>query len=416
MKRQPVHFFWIAFMIVSSLLLFSACSVKSKTADQVNITTKAVNSPVQSIIPTQTHQPKSTAIPSQTSLPEPTATPGQPSVPTQPPTVTALPENSPDPNAKTLRAYAAQRGKLIGAAVNNGLVHEADYAAVLAREFNLLTTENAMKWSLIQPERYRYDWAGADELVNFALAHGMKVRGHTLVWTQQMPDWLKYTSWTRDELIEIMKDHIANVVGRYRGRVYVWDVVNEASVRDGKISTQFWANKLGGDYIDLAFQTAHEADPDALLFYNDYGTEDMGGKSNEVYEMVKNMKDRGIPIDGVGLQFHEELNKLPDLNQVALNIKRLGDIGLQVHITELDIRLPTPPTQEQLAQQAKNYQDILKVCLEAPNCTAFIMWGMTDKYSWVPKQNPGFGSALIFDENYQPKPAYQALLDALMQK
>jgi endo-1,4-beta-xylanase len=270
-----------------------------------------------------------------------------------------------------------------------------------------------MKWSLIQPERYRYDWAEADELVNFAIAHEMKVRGHTLIWQGQIPNWLEYGNWTRDELLAVMKEHITNVVGRYRGRVYVWDVVNEALIQGNDILTPFWSTNIGSDYIDLAFQMAHEADPDALLFYNDFSAEAMNAKSDAVYNLVKDMKARGIPIDGVGMQFHVKLNGLPPLDQVAQNFKRLGDLGLQVHITELDIRIKGKPTPEQLEQQAQNYRDLVNICLEAPNCTAFIMWGMTDKYSWIPYYKKGFGSALIFDENYQPKPAYMALLNAL---
>jgi endo-1,4-beta-xylanase len=231
-----------------------------------------------------------------------------------------------------------------------------------------------------------------------------------------MPDWLKYADWTREELVGVMKDHITKVVERYRGRIYAWDVVNEVVFREGEIITPFWFNNLGPDYIDIAFQTAHEADPDALLFYNDYSTEGMDERSDTVYEMVKGMKERGIPIDGVGMQCHYELNQLPNLDHVAQNIKRLGELGLQVHITELDIRIKDTPTPDQLEQQAQNYRDILNVCLEAPNCTAFIMWGMTDKYSWVPLYKKGYGSALIFDANYQPKPAYLALLAALKQK
>jgi endo-1,4-beta-xylanase len=387
-----------------AVFLCTACAGKSNPNIHETPTT----------IPAITLDP--TLLPSKILSPQATVTSSRQPVPTQPPTVTPLPMIPPDPDANTLRAYASQRGKLIGAAVNNGLVREEKYAEVLAREYNLLTTENAMKWSLIQPDRDRYDWADADELVNFAIAHDMKVRGHTLIWQQQMPDWLKYEEWTREELLAIMNEHITNVVGRYRGRVYAWDVVNEAVIFNGKITTPFWYNEFGSDYIDIAFQTAHEADPDALLFYNDYNAEDMYAKSNAVYQMVKGMKERGIPIDGVGMQFHVELNKLPDLDQVAQNIKRLGDLGLQVHITELDIRIKNPPTQEQLEQQAKNYRDILNVCLDAPNCTAFIMWGMTDKYSWIPVYREGYGSALIFDEIYQPKPAFLALLEALKQE
>jgi len=393
------------FFIIPLIMFFcAACTGKLNTV----VPETSTNLPVATIIPT--------IILANTPSPEATLLPTQPAAPTQPPTVTPLPTVSTDLAADTLRAYAAQQGKLIGVAVNNGLVREVEYAEVLAREFNLLTTENAMKWSLIQPEQYRYDWAGADELVNFAIANGMKVRGHTLVWQQQMPDWLKYQDWSREELLTIMKEHITNVMGRYRGRVDIWDVVNEAIIQKDVIVTPFWSKLLGTDYIDLAFQMAHEADPDALLFYNDYNADDMGPKSNGVYALVKGMKERGIPIDGVGMQFHVELNHLPKLDEVSQNMKRLGELGLQVHITELDIRIKGSPTPELLEQQAQNYRDILNVCLNEPNCTAFIMWGMTDKYSWIPQTRQGYGSALIFDENYQPKPAYQALLDALKLK
>ena len=395
----------MTFFIILLIMFFcAACTGKHNTV----VPETSTNLPVATIIPT--------TIPTNTPSPEATLLPTQPAAPTQPPTVTPLPTVSTDLAADTLRAYAAQQGKLIGVAVNNGLVREAEYAEVLAREFNLLTTENAMKWSLIQPERYRYDWAGADELVNFAIANGMKVRGHTLIWQQQMPNWLKYQDWSREELLTIMKEHITNVVGRYRGRVDIWDVVNEAIIQKGVIITPFWSKQLGTDYIDLAFQMAHEADPDALLFYNDYNADDMGAKSNGVYALVKGMKERGIPIDGVGMQFHIELNYLPKLDEVSQNMKRLGELGLQVHITELDIRIKGSPTPELLEQQAQNYRDILNVCLNEPNCTAFIMWGMTDKYSWIPQTRQGYGSALIFDENYLPKPAYQALLDAIKLK
>jgi endo-1,4-beta-xylanase len=295
-----------------AVFLCTACAGKSNPNIHETPTT----------IPAITLDP--TLIPSKILSPQATVTSSRQPVPTQPPTVTPLPMIPPDPDANTLRAYASQRGKLIGAAVNNGLVREEKYAEVLAREYNLLTTENAMKWSLIQPDRDRYDWADADELVNFAIAHDMKVRGHTLIWQQQMSDWLKYEEWTREELLAIMNEHITNVVGRYRGRVYAWDVVNEAVIFNGKITTPFWYNEFGSDYIDIAFQTAHEADPDALLFYNDFNAEEMYAKSNAVYQMVKGMKERGIPIDGVGMQFHVELNKLPDLDQVAQNINGWG--------------------------------------------------------------------------------------------
>jgi endo-1,4-beta-xylanase len=315
----------------------------------------------------------------------------------------------------SLRALADARGIYIGAAVNNGLVQQADYAAVLAGQFNLLTSENAMKFGVIHPEPGVYTFEGADELVNFAHANGMAVRGHTLVWHQQMPNWLR-DSLTPEQVNAALYEHINTVVGRYQGQITVWDVVNEAIVdgRTGKLRPTFWTKKLGDEYIDLAFTWAHEADPNALLFYNDYGADDLNDKSDAVYNLVKGMKERGIPIDGVGMQFHYELGRIPDLEDVATNMQRLGELGLQVHITELDIRIHDPATPEQLEQQAQEYAALLKVCLQAENCTAFITWGFTDKYSWIPQFQKGFGTALLFDETYQPKPAYFALQETFL--
>lgn len=333
--------------------------------------------------------------------------------PSQPPNVTPLGLISPEPKVETLGGYAQKYNFYIGVAVDNGLVNQVDYARVLGREFNILVTENAMKFSVIHPGPDRYDFTASDEIVNFALAHEMKVRGHNLVWQQMMPDWLQNSSWKRDQLMEVLHQHISTVVGRYHGQIYAWDVVNEALTTSGDLQHNFWYQNIGPDYLDLAFQWAHEADPDALLFYNDYSAESMNKKAEGVYNLVKNMKARGIPINGIGLEFHEELGRMPPLKEVTKNMNRLGSLGVQVHITELDIRIPNTPTPAQLAQQAQEYQDILKVCLAAPNCTAFMMWGMTDKYSWIPNYFPGYGSALIFDANYQPKPAYKALLDVL---
>jgi endo-1,4-beta-xylanase len=315
----------------------------------------------------------------------------------------------------SLRALADARSIYIGAAANNNLSSEADYAAVLAGQFNLLTPENVMKFEVIHPEPDSYNFAPADELVNFAQANNMAVRGHTLVWHQQMPRWLKYGDLTPEQVEAVLRQHIATVVGRYRGQIAVWDVVNEAIAdgRTGKLRPGFWTDELGEGYIDLAFTLAHEADPEALLFYNDYLADGLNEKSDGVYNLVKGMVKRGIPIDGVGMQFHYELGKLPPLDEVAANMQRLGELGLQVHITELDIRIADPATPAQLEQQAQEYAALLQVCLEAENCTAFITWGFTDKYSWIPSFNEGYGTALLFDAAYQPKPAFFALQETL---
>jgi endo-1,4-beta-xylanase len=193
----------------------------------------------------------------------------------------------------------------------------------------------------------------------------------------------------------------------------VWDVVNEAIDDGGNMRDSIWLRVIGPDYIEMAFRWAREADPHAKLLYNDYSGEDMGHKANKIYELVKDLKARGVPLDGVGLQMHFEAGKYPKVQDMAANMRRLGELGLEVHVTELDLRVNEPFTPEKLEQQARAYREILEVCLAAPNCRDFIMWGLTDRHSWVPGFFKGTGAALIFDEALQPKPAYFSLIDAL---
>lgn len=337
-----------------------------------------------------------------TALP-PTATP------TAAPTVTPAP-------AQPLRAAAQAHNLLIGAAVDvTALRHDSTYAGTLAREFSAVTPENALKFGPLRPAQSTYDFDDADFLVDFAQAHSMQVRGHTLVWHNQLPGWLTGGTYTRDQLIAVLRDHISTVVGRYRGRISTWDVVNEGvDDTSGGLRDTLWLRGIGPDYIELAFRFAHEADPAARLFYNDYGAEGLGAKSDAVYALVRDLKSRGVPIDGVGLQSHFTRGDLPPLADLDANIKRLGALGLQVQVTELDIRTQLPATDIALRKQAGEYGSYLGVCLANPSCTMFVTWGFTDKYSWIPQFYPGLGAALPFDEAYHPKPAYHALLDALI--
>jgi len=319
------------------------------------------------------------------------------------------------PSFPSLRELADRRGLKIGAAVAPGpLRGEPAYAQALAHEYNFLTTENALKFGPVHPQPNTYAFTDADLIVEFAEKHNMQVRGHTLIWHQQLATWVEKGNWTRETLIEVMREHIFTVVGRYKGRIAVWDVVNEAITDSGgALRASVWQQVIGDDYIDLAFQFAHEADPDAQLFYNDYGAEEMNRKSDAVYELVKGMLERGVPIHGVGLQMHIPSTRPPKWASVAENIARLNALGLKVHITELDVRVPDPPNEDKLKRQAEVYRDVLQTCLDAQACTAFITWGFTDRHSWIPGFFSGWGAALPFDETYQPKPAYDALRQAL---
>jgi endo-1,4-beta-xylanase len=287
------------------------------------------------------------------------------------------------------------------------------YHETLTGQFSALTPENAMKFGPLCSSRGNYDFGEADAIVAVAEEHGMKVRGHTLVWHNQLPSWLIERQWTRDELIEILREHITTVVGHYRGRIWAWDVVNEAVEDDGSLRDTLWLQGIGPEYIEMAFRWAHEADPDALLFYNDYNGEGLGKKSDAIYALVADLRKRGVPIDGVGLQMHISLEGAPSPEDVAANMKRLGALGLQVHITEMDVRIQEPVTEEKLAAQARIYHSMLDVCLVAPNCTAFVTWGFTDSHSWIPDFFPGSGAALIFDEFYRPKPACSEMVGTL---
>jgi endo-1,4-beta-xylanase len=211
-----------------------------------------------------------------------------------------------------------------------------------------------------------------------------------------------------------MKDHITTVLKRYQGRVWAWDVVNEAIDEEGKglRKDSFWFKTIGPDYVKLAFQYAHEADPQAILYYNDFSAEDMGGKSKLVYNLVRDLKQQGVPIDGVGWQMHID-TRFGVKSSHRDNAKRLADLGLELSITELDVKMELPPAPEALTRQAEVYREVAQFCLTTPNCRALVLWGFTDKYSWIPAISPGSGDALIFDDQYQPKPAYAGLKQAL---
>ncbi len=302
-----------------------------------------------------------------------------------------------------LRELAERRGILIGAAVEpNLLVEEPRYAQVLAREFSLVVAENVMKWGALQTSRGQFNFAAADLLVDFAQKHRQAIRGHTLVWHQQLPRWM-YGNFSRSEMEAILAEHIRTVVGRYKGRIAYWDVVNEAIGDDARLrATPF---DVLPDYLERAFRLARQADPQAKLFYNDYGAEGLGPKSEAIYNLLKSLKEKGVPIDGVGFQVHVDQGFSPQRVGMAENLERFARLGLEIHITEMDVRLVGgQPQAERLEAQARVYQEVLQVCLRQPRCKVFTLWGFTDAYSWRAASEP-----LIFDDRYQPKPAYFAL-------
>jgi endo-1,4-beta-xylanase len=316
---------------------------------------------------------------------------------------------TPDP----LRTLADRHSIRFGAAVGRLFPDDARFTAVLEREFSMLTPENDLKFDATEPARGQYRFTRADAMLDFAVSKGMTVRGHTLVWHNQLPAWLTSGSWTRDEAREIMENHIAALVGHYKGQLAAWDVVNEAIDDAGAPRAGFWLNTIGPDYIELAFRAARAADPDAALYYNDYSLEYGGAKTDAVYQLLSDLKGRGVPIDGIGFQAHFEAGKLPSLETMKSVFARFAALGLKIQITELDIRVPMPATAASLQTQAADYRTVVTACRETPACNAIVTWGVTDADSWVPTTFPGFGAPLLFDAAYAPKPAYTAVAEAL---
>ncbi len=329
-------------------------------------------------------------------------------------------------NPQTLREAAGRAGVLIGAAVRPARLAESAYAETLAREFNMVEPEDAMKWWVLHARPGEYDFGPGDKIVDFASRHAMKVRGHTLVWGNTNPAWLVEGRFTPKQLAELLREHIERVVGHYRGEVFAWDVVNEALDERGRLRSSLWYDQpgiglesKGTSYIEQCFRWAHAADPDALLFYNDAEGEELNIKSDAIYAMVKDFLRRGVPIHGVGLQMHVEHMHI-DAASVSANIKRLTALGLQVHITELDVSIPVdesgnPRDPQDLQKQADIFRQIADACLTHRGCTALQTWGFTDRYSWIGSHSKRTrGGALPFDQNYRAKPAYVALRSVLV--
>ena len=281
-----------------------------------------------------------------------------------------------------------------------------------------------MKWWVLRPDRATYDFRQGDEVVRFAQAHQMKIRGHCLVWGRYNPDWLTQGHFTTRQLSRLLHEHISRVMKHFAGQVFAWDVVNEAMDENGSVRDSLWYDQpgiglsgKGTAYIEQVFRWAHKADPQALLFYNEAEGEGLNRKSDVIYAMVKDFKRRGIPIDGVGLQMH--VPKLDaDVAAISANIARLTALGVQVHITELDVFLPLDSNgllhPDDLIRQAEVYRGIVRACLNSAGCTAIQTWGFTDKYSWIGSHSRGSrGQALPFDRAYRPKYAYRAVLEEL---
>jgi endo-1,4-beta-xylanase len=325
------------------------------------------------------------------------------------------------PSSLTLGQTAARHNIKVGAAADSPYLSDNNYAVILGSEFSQLQAENEMKFATIHPATGNYNFSGGDALVSFAQAHTMVVRGHTLVWHNQVPSWVTTGKFTPLQLSAILQDHIATVMGHYAGKVYAWDVINEAFNDDGTMRDTIWYDQpgigfggLGTQYIEQALDWARMSDPNAQLFYNDYNAEPINAKSDAIFAMAQDFKTRGVPLDGIGFQLHIDLSyDTPAfLASFAHNLQRFATLGLDLHITELDIRL-SDSSSASFNAQAKLYGEMAAICVQQPACKLFQTWGFTDKHSWISSFYPGQGWALLWDANYQKKPAYDSVLNAL---
>ena len=316
-------------------------------------------------------------------------------------------------SAYALANAACQSGLLVGSAVNEGaLGTDAAYSTLLAHEFTYVTPENSMKWGSLQPvDAKHWDFTQADRVVAAAKAAHQAVKGHTLVWHQQLPPFIN-DSMSKAELAAAIARNIVKVVGRYRGDVRAWDVVNEAIADDGTLRDSVFSRKFGKDFIADAFVLAQIADPKADLFYNDYGIEVQNAKSDAVYQMVRELKKKHIPIDGVGFQMHIDARFPPTEAQLIANFKRFDDLGLSINVSELDVQVRNVigTRADKLALQKQIYQRVVAACAATPGCEAVTTWGFTDKYSWI-DSTFGPDDPLEFDDALARKPAYYAMVD-----
>jgi endo-1,4-beta-xylanase len=321
----------------------------------------------------------------------------------------------------TMAGAALTRGHHMGTAVKTDLLDsttEPQFTTVLTTHFDTVVAEYQMKWGTTQATRGQFNFVPGDQIIDFASRHAMTVKGHTLVWHQSLPAWI--TALTQAEVGPVLDAHIAAVAGHWKGKLYAWDVVNEAIADDGSgyRTTSIFFQHLGAAFIERSFRAARAADPAALLFYNDYGAEGLNAKSNQVFTLVRDLKSAGVPIDGVGLQFHVNGAAPPPLADVAANLDRLIALGLIVNFSEIDIRVAEVPgtTAEKLATQRTLYHDIIALCAARPKCHSASTWGITDKYTWINDQYGPGHMPLPFDVDYMAKPAVAGVIDAWLGK
>lgn len=321
----------------------------------------------------------------------------------------------PEPDSRPLKEISSFP---VGAALSiSKMKNIAGYSGLVKQEFNSITAENAMKMANLSPAQDRYSWDDADYFVDFAETNRMRIHGHCLVWHNSLPNWVANYQGTKEEWKSLLRDYIHTVVGRYKGKIASWDVVNEALLDDGTPRKTVWYNNIGWEYVALAFQYAHEADPGAVLFYNEYGQEYSKVKLKAINDSIVKLVKQGVPVHGIGLQMHTNINH--SLDNLVDAIVVTSETGLKVHVSELDIALNPnkntayQPTEKDLNEQMKRYRIVAAAMMNIPagQNWGITTWGLSDNDSWLTSipDHP-----LLFDKEYQAKAAYEGVREALL--
>lgn len=311
--------------------------------------------------------------------------------------------------ATTLRSLAEAKSRYFGTALTAGDVNNGAEANVAGTQFDMVTPGNEMKWDTTEPSRGSFNFGPGDQIVSFGQSHSMRVRGHNLVWHSQLPGWV--SSLPLNQVQGVMENHITTEATHYKGKVYAWDVINEPFNEDGSLRQDVFYNAMGSGYLADALRTAHNADPNAKLYINDYNIEGVNAKSNGLYSLAQSLLSQGVPLGGIGLESHFIVGQVP--SSMLSNMQRFANLGLDVAVTELDDRIPLPASSANLQQQATDYGTVVTDCLSVARCVGVSQWGVDDGHSWIPGTFPGYGAATLYDSNYQPKPAYNATVTAL---
>ncbi|KAI0342689.1 endo-1,4-beta-xylanase A precursor [Trametopsis cervina] len=328
-----------------------------------------------------------------------------------------------------LHTLAKSKGKLyFGTATDNPELTTVPYTTNLDDNtmFGQITAANSMKWDATEPAQGQFTFGGADQIANLAKANGQLLRGHNCVWHNQLPSWVSSGTFTAAQLTSILQNHCSTLVSRYKvvrlaisvhrchtetcSRISdAWDVVNEPFNDDGTFGSDVFLTVLGTSYISIALNAARQADPAAKLYINEFNIEFPGAKSTAMQNLVRSLKQSNVPIDGIGLQSHFIVGETPSQSSMVQNMNAFVALGVEVAITELDVRMTLPSTPALLAQQKTDYTTVISACQAVSKCVGITVWDWTDKFSWVPGAFAGQGAACPWDENFVKKPAFDGI-------